>query len=78
VAANRYRHCKRGDDRTTGLGMDTNLNEGRQDHEPGCALEYGKSITDGCLGWEDTVDILDMLADSVKKRRFQNQQDDDN
>jgi 3-deoxy-7-phosphoheptulonate synthase len=58
--------------------IESHLNEGRQDHSPGCELEYGKSITDACLGWEDTVGILDMLAESVKARRFKNQQDDDN
>jgi len=78
VAANVAEQLNTGDDRIIGLMIESHLNEGRQDHEPGCALEYGKSITDGCLGWDDTVEILDMLAESVKKRRFQNQQDDDN
>jgi 3-deoxy-7-phosphoheptulonate synthase len=40
-------------------------------------LEYGKSITDACLGWDDTLVMLEMLAESVKARRFKNQQDDD-
>jgi 3-deoxy-7-phosphoheptulonate synthase len=78
VAANVAEQLNTGDDRIIGLMIQSHLKEGRQDHEPGCALEYGKSITDGCLGWDDTVEILDMLAESVKKRRFQNQQDDDN
>jgi 3-deoxy-7-phosphoheptulonate synthase len=78
VAANVAEQLNTGDDRIIGLMIESHLNEGRQDHEPGCALEYGKSITDGCLGWDDTVGILDMLAESVKKRRFQNQQDVDN
>ena len=78
VAANVAEQLNMGDDRIIGLMIESHLNEGRQDHEPGCALEYGKSITDGCLGWDDTVEILDMLAESVRKRRFQNQQEDDN
>jgi 3-deoxy-7-phosphoheptulonate synthase len=78
VAANVAEQVINGDDRIIGLMIESHLNEGRQDHEPGCALEYGKSITDGCLGWDDTLGILDMLADSVKARRFKNQQDDDN
>jgi 3-deoxy-7-phosphoheptulonate synthase len=78
VAVNVAEQLNTGDDRIIGLMIESHLNEGRQDHEPGCALEYGKSITDGCLGWDDTVEILDMLAESVKRRRFQNQQDDDN
>jgi len=78
VAANVAEQVIDGDDRIIGLMIESHLNEGRQDHEPGCALEYGKSITDGCLGWDDTLAILDMLAESVKTRRFKNQQDDDN
>ncbi len=33
------------------------------------ALKYGVSITDACIGWEDTVQVLDLLANAVKKRR---------
>jgi len=32
-------------------------------------LKYGVSITDACIGWEDTVAVLDTLAKAVKKRR---------
>jgi len=32
-------------------------------------LAYGVSITDACIGWEDTVSVLDTLATAVKKRR---------
>ena len=32
-------------------------------------LEYGKSITDACLGWNDSVDVLRTLSDAVKARR---------
>jgi 3-deoxy-7-phosphoheptulonate synthase len=32
-------------------------------------LKYGVSITDACIGWEDTVQVLDVLASAVKKRR---------
>lgn len=32
-------------------------------------LKYGVSITDACIGWEDTVSVLDLLANAVKKRR---------
>ncbi len=32
-------------------------------------LKYGVSITDACIGWEDTVSVLDQLAAAVKKRR---------
>ncbi len=52
-----------GDQRIFGLMVESHLTEGRQDLETGCALEYGKSITDACLGWEDTVKLLDVLAE---------------
>jgi len=58
-----------GDDRIIGVMVESHLNEGRQDHTPGCALEYGKSITDACLGWDDTLDVLNTLADGVLARR---------
>ena len=35
------------------------------------ALEYGKSITDACLGWEDSETALQILAAGVKARRGQ-------
>jgi phospho-2-dehydro-3-deoxyheptonate aldolase len=33
------------------------------------ALEYGKSVTDACLGWEDSVALLEELASAVRERR---------
>jgi len=77
VAADVAEQLNTGDDRIIGVMIESHLNAGRQDHTPGCELEYGKSITDGCLGWDDTVKVLDLLAESVKARRFKNQQDDD-
>ena len=58
-----------GDARIMGVMLESHLNAGRQDHTPGCELEYGKSITDACLGWDDSVQVLEMLAQSVRKRR---------
>ena len=58
-----------GDARIVGLMVESHLIEGRQDHNPGCALTYGQSITDACLGWQDTVDLLEILAKSVRIRR---------
>jgi hypothetical protein len=37
---------------------------------PGKALAYGVSVTDPCLGWDDTEALLDVLADGVRKRRL--------
>ena len=49
--------------------IESHLKEGRQDLVPGKPLEYGKSITDACIGWEDTVAALDRLAEAVTARR---------
>jgi 3-deoxy-7-phosphoheptulonate synthase len=53
-----------------GVMLESHLNEGRQEHSPGCELEYGKSITDACLGWDETVQVLNLLAESVRTRRL--------
>lgn len=58
-----------GDSRIIGVMLESHLNEGRQDHSPGCTLNYGQSITDACLGWEDSVLVLETLALAVKARR---------
>ena len=58
-----------GDARIIGLMVESHLNEGRQEQMPGCELAYGQSITDACLGWDDTVNLLQNLAASVRSRR---------
>jgi 3-deoxy-7-phosphoheptulonate synthase len=50
-----------------GLMIESNLVAGRQDVDPDAPLTYGQSITDACIGWDDTVDVLEMLAASVKQ-----------
>ncbi len=56
-----------------GVMVESHLKSGAQKFTPGKddprTLEYGKSITDGCLGWDDSVAVLDILADAVRKRR---------
>ena len=59
-----------GETRIMGVMLESHLNEGRQEHSPGCELEYGKSITDACLGWDETVQVLNTLAESVRTRRL--------
>jgi 3-deoxy-7-phosphoheptulonate synthase len=58
-----------GDERIVGVMIESHLNEGRQEHTPGSALVYGQSITDACLGWQDSVDLLETLAVAVRARR---------
>ncbi|MCM8595092.1 3-deoxy-7-phosphoheptulonate synthase AroG [Accumulibacter sp.] len=59
-----------GEKRVIGMMIESHLAEGRQDLVPGQPLEYGKSITDACLGWEDSVAVLDTLARGVRARRL--------
>jgi 3-deoxy-7-phosphoheptulonate synthase len=59
-----------GEDRIFGVMIESYLNEGRQDPHPGKPLAHGVSITDACLGWDDTVTVLDQLAEAVQKRRL--------
>jgi 3-deoxy-7-phosphoheptulonate synthase len=59
-----------GDTRIMGVMLESHLNEGRQEHAPGKALAYGQSITDACLGWDDSVVILEGLAAAVRARRL--------
>ncbi|GAA2790002.1 3-deoxy-7-phosphoheptulonate synthase [Saccharopolyspora taberi] len=48
-----------------GVMLESFLLPGRQD----AALEYGRSITDACMGWDDTADVLRVLASAVRARR---------
>ena len=59
-----------GDSRIFGVMVESHLKAGRQDHVPGKELIYGMSITDACIGWEDSRRLLDILAEAVKKRRL--------
>jgi 3-deoxy-7-phosphoheptulonate synthase len=58
-----------GEARIHGVMVESHLVAGRQDLVPGCALTYGQSITDGCIGWDATVEVLDRLAKAVRARR---------
>jgi 3-deoxy-7-phosphoheptulonate synthase len=73
VAKNVASQLSDGDDHIIGVMVESHLNEGRQDQKPGCTLEYGKSITDACLGWEDTLELLEILAAGVHARRYKHQ-----
>ncbi|MEZ5669502.1 MAG: 3-deoxy-7-phosphoheptulonate synthase [Alphaproteobacteria bacterium] len=58
-----------GDGRIIGVMVESNLVAGRQELEAGKPLVYGQSVTDGCIGWDDTVAVLDRLAGAVAARR---------
>ena len=58
-----------GEDRITGVMIESNLVEGNQKADDLGNLVYGKSITDACINWHDTVDCLHRLAEAVDKRK---------
>jgi 3-deoxy-7-phosphoheptulonate synthase len=59
-----------GEARIVGVMIESHLVGGRQDLVPGRPLAYGQSITDPCLGWDDSVAALDRLAAGVRGRRL--------
>ena len=56
-----------------GVMVESHLNAGAQKFTPGKddanALDYGKSITDACLGWDDSLQALEVLSTAVQQRR---------
>ncbi|MFO1228224.1 3-deoxy-7-phosphoheptulonate synthase [Roseateles sp.] len=64
---------KAGSDRIFGVMVESHLHDGAQKFTPGkddpTKLAYGKSITDACLGWDDSLAVLDVLSEAVKARR---------
>jgi 3-deoxy-7-phosphoheptulonate synthase len=70
VAANVAEQLAGGDERIAGVMIESHLNEGRQDLVPGEALAPGVSITDACIGWDDTAAVLDSLAAAIRSRRL--------
>ena len=70
VAREVGRQVATGDDRIFGVMVESHLKAGRQDLLPGKPLVYGQSITDACVGWEESVPLLRNLAESVRRRRL--------
>jgi 3-deoxy-7-phosphoheptulonate synthase len=58
-----------GETRIIGVMAESHLKAGRQDLVSGKPLVYGQSITDACLGWDDSVKLLETLASAVTQRR---------
>ena len=60
-----------GENAITGVMIESNINEGNQGipAEGKAGLKYGVSITDACIGWETTEDVLRKLAAAVRQRR---------
>jgi 3-deoxy-7-phosphoheptulonate synthase len=58
-----------GERRIVGVMVESHLVEGRQELVKGQPLRFGQSITDPCLGWDDSVKLLETLAQAVRRRR---------
>lgn len=73
VAEDIARQMTEGNRHIMGVMLESHLHEGAQKFTPGKddprKLEYGKSITDACLGWDDTLTALKVLSQAVKKRK---------
>ncbi len=70
VAADVARQLASGSRSICGVMLESHLVEGRQDIKNGrTGLRYGQSVTDACISWESTVDVLQVLAQAVKTRR---------
>ena len=61
-----------GERRIFGLMIESHLVAGKQALVAGQPLTYGQSITDGCIGWDDSVALMDRLAQAVETRRARN------
>jgi 3-deoxy-7-phosphoheptulonate synthase len=58
-----------GERRIVGAMVESHLVAGRQDLVDGRPLAYGQSITDGCIGWDDSLRVLERLSAAVRRRR---------
>jgi len=69
VCADVCAQVAQGEDRVVGVMIESHLVEGRQDLVSGKPLSFGQSITDACLGWDDSAKLLAALAEAVARRR---------
>lgn len=63
------RQIAAGSNKIFGVMIESHLVEGRQDLVEGKPLTYGQSITDSCIGWEDSEKVLQELSDAVAAKR---------
>ncbi|MES2072481.1 MAG: 3-deoxy-7-phosphoheptulonate synthase AroG [Pseudomonadota bacterium] len=63
-----------GDTRIVGVMIESHLVAGRQDLVLGKELVYGQSVTDGCIAWDDSVKVLEGLAEAVRQRRLKDRE----
>ncbi len=58
-----------GDDHIGAVMIESNIHSGNQKSDGCSPLQYGVSITDACVDWEGTIEMLDILAEGVRRRR---------
>jgi len=73
VAADIAAQIAAGESGIAGVMVESFLVAGRQDLVDPSRLVYGQSITDACIGWEDTVSVLQSLASAARERRARNE-----
>tara|TARA_B100000945_G_C20320390_1_gene567372 strand:- start:582 stop:1103 length:522 start_codon:yes stop_codon:yes gene_type:complete len=69
VASNIAEQLASGSREIFGVMIESHLEEGKQSYSPDNTLTYGQSITDACISWPTTEEVLETLANSVKLRR---------
>ncbi len=72
VADNVAQQVADGEKNIIGVMIESHLVEGRQDNVIGKKLTYGQSITDACISWKDSYQILVKLSQAVQQRRIAN------
>lgn len=71
VGADVAQQISSGDQRIIGVMVESHLNPGNQKLIPGAPLGYGLSITDACIGWDETAQLLRDLAQASAQRSNQ-------
>lgn len=69
VGANVASQISAGNTRIKGVMIESHLVEGRQNFSDGKEPVFGQSITDACIGWDQTVELLQTLSQAVRQRR---------
>lgn len=69
VAGDVAQQIRDGETAIAGVMIESFIEEGRQEVNPGQPLVYGQSITDPCIGWQQTEEVLALLAEAIASAR---------
>jgi len=75
VAENVAQQIAEGDKRIMGAMIESHLVENRQNCVSIDELVYGQSITDACINWDDSLQILNKLSEAVQQRRISTEEE---